>query len=131
MEALYGVVAAEQLDKVEANRIADESRGLGVLPIQAEQARRKGLWLLELAGIHLLLEEGARPDSVSLSLTPEGVERLAQTFEWLFRELPGELTFELLWGDDPIDKLVSREELLRIVRTGHLAGRTRYRVWSA
>ena len=68
---------------------------------------------------------------MSLNLTPEGVEHLAQTFEWLFRELPGELTFEVLWGDEPIDKLVSREELLRIVRTGHLAGRTRYRVWPA
>jgi hypothetical protein len=131
MKALYAVVAAEELDKAEANRIADESRGLGLLPMQAEQAGRKGPWLLELAGIHLLLEEGVRPDSVSLNLTPEGVERLAQTFEWLFRELTGELTFEVLWGDDPIDKLVSREELIRIVRTGHLAGRSRYRVWPA
>ncbi|MGH3042394.1 MAG: hypothetical protein ACRDNG_11775 [Gaiellaceae bacterium] len=129
MEALYAVVAAEQLDRAEANRIADESRGLGLLPIQAEQAGRKGPWLLELAGVHLLLEEGASPDSVSLNLTPEGVERLAQTFEWLFHELPGEFTFEVLWGAEPIDKLVSREELVRIVHTGHLAGRTRYRVW--
>ena len=58
----------------------------------------------------------------------EGVERLARTFEWLEDELPGEFTFEVLWGDEPIDKLVSREELVRIVRTGHLGGRTRYRV---
>jgi hypothetical protein len=34
----------------------------------------------------------------------------------------------VLWGDEPIDKLVSREELVRIVRTGHLGGSTRYRV---
>jgi hypothetical protein len=129
MEALYAVVAAEQLDKAEANRIADASRGLGLLPMQAEQAGRKGPWLLELAGIQLLLEEGASPDSVSLDLTSAGIERLAHTFEWLFRELPGELTFEVLWGDEPIEKLVSREELIRIVHTGHLAGRTRYRVW--
>ena len=52
MEALYAAVAAEQLDKAEANRIADESRGLGLLPMRAEQAGRKGPWLLELAGIH-------------------------------------------------------------------------------
>jgi hypothetical protein len=129
MEALYAVVAAEQLDKAEANRIAEASRGLGLLPMQAEQAGRKGPWLLELAGIHLLLEDGASPDSVSLDLTPAGVERMAHTFEWLFHELPGELTFEVLWGDEPIEKLVSREELIRIVHTGHLAGRTRYRVW--
>jgi hypothetical protein len=131
MEALYAVVAAEQLDKAEANRIANESRGLGLLPIQAEQAGRKGPWLLELAGIHLLLEEGAWDDAVSWNLTPDGVDRLTQTFEWLFGQIPGELTFEVLWGEDPIEKMVSRDEFLRIVGTGHLGGRTRYRVWAA
>jgi len=128
MDPLYAVVTAEQLDKDEATRIAEESRGASTLPIQAEQADRKGPWLLELAGLHLLLEEGTGPDSVSLTLTPAGVDRLTQTFGWLFDKLHGELTFELLWGEEPIDKIVSREELIRIVQTGHLAGRTRYRV---
>ena len=131
MEALYAVVAADQLDQAEATRIAEESRGADVLPMQAEQAGRRGPWLLELAGLHLLLEEGAGPDAVTLTLTPVGIERLSQTFTWLFQELPGELTFELLWGEEPIDKIVSREELLRIVRSAHLAGRTRYRVLPA
>jgi hypothetical protein len=129
MEPLYAVVAADQLDKDEANRIVEESRGAGTLPMQAEQAGRKGPWLLELAGMHLLLEEGAAPDSVTLTLTPAGIERLTETFTWLFDQLRSEFTFELLWGEDPIDKLVTREELLRIVQTGHLAGRTRYRVF--
>jgi hypothetical protein len=131
MDALYAVVAAEQLDKAEANRISAESRGLGLLPIQAEQAGRKGPWLLELAGIHLLLDEDASDDAVSWNLTPDGVDRLTQTFEWLFGQIPGEFTFEVLWGEDPIEKMVSRDELLRIVGTGHLGGRTRYRVWAA
>ena len=129
MEPLYAVVAADGLDKDEANRIAEESRAVGTLPMQAEQAGRKGPWLLELAGMHLLLEEGAVPDSVTLTLTPGGVERLTETFTWLFDQLRSEFTFELLWGEDPIDKLVTREELLRTVGTGHLAGRTRYRVF--
>jgi hypothetical protein len=129
MEPLYAVVAADQLDKDEANRIVEESRGAGTLPMQAEQAGRKGPWLLELAGMHLLLEEGAAPDSVTLALTPAGVERLTETFAWLFDQLRSEFTFELLWGEEPIDKLVTREELLRTVGTGHLAGRTRYRVF--
>ena len=129
MDALYAVVATDQLDRDEANRIAEESRAVpGLVPIEAQQAGRKGPWLLELAGLHLLLEEGAAPDSVTLTLTPVGIERLAQTFAWLLDELHGELTFELLWGEDPIDKIVSRDELIRIVNTGHLAGRTRYRV---
>lgn len=128
MDELYAVVAAEQLDKDEASRIAEASRGQGVLPVGAEQAGRKGPWLLELAGVHLLLEEGASMDAVSWNLTPDGVGRLTRTFEWLFSELPGEFTFEVLWGEDPIDRLVSREELIRIVGTGHLTGRTRYHV---
>jgi hypothetical protein len=130
MEPLYAVVAADQLDKDEAHRIADESRATATAPMEAAQAGRKGPWLLELAGIHLLLEEGAGPDSVTLNLTPDGVDRLTETFTWLFDELHGEFTFELLWGEDPIDKLVTREELIRIVSTGHLAGRTRYRVFA-
>jgi hypothetical protein len=131
MDALYAVVAAEQLDKAEANRIAAESAGLGLVPIQAVQVGRKGPWLLELAGIHLLLEEGAWDDAVSWNLTPGGVDRLTQTFQWLLDQIPGEFTFEVLWGEDPIEKLVSRDELVRIVGTGHLGGRTRYRVWPA
>jgi hypothetical protein len=37
-------------------------------------------------------------------------------------------TFVFLWGEHPIDTLVSRAELLRTIGTGHLGGRTRYRV---
>jgi hypothetical protein len=128
MDPLYAVVAAEGLDKAAAERIADESREADVLPMQAVQAYRKGPWVLEIAGIHLLLEEGTTVDAVSWNLTQIGVGRLAYTFEWLFAQIPGELTFEILWGEEAIDKLVSREELLRILATGRLGGRTRYRV---
>jgi hypothetical protein len=128
MEPLYAVVTADGLDKDEAARIAAESREAGIVPIEAQQVGRKGPWLLELAGLHLLLEEDSAPDSVTLSLTPMGVERLSQAFAWLFDELHGEFTFELLWGEAPIDKVVTRDELIRIVHTGHLAGLTRYRV---
>ncbi|HXV33718.1 MAG TPA: hypothetical protein VD769_06890 [Gaiellaceae bacterium] len=131
MDPLYAVVAAEGLDKAAAERIADDSREADVLPIQAVQAYRKGPWVLELAGVHLLLEEGATVDAVSWNLTPVGIGRLTYTFEWLFEQIPGELIFEVLWGEDPIDKLVSREELLRVVATGRLGGRTRYRVRKA
>ena len=82
MDELYAVVAAEQLDKDEANRIAEESRGQGVLPVKAVQAGRKGPWLLELAEVHYLLEEGSFEDAVSWNLTPDGVARLTRTFEW-------------------------------------------------
>lgn len=128
MEPLYAVVTAEQLDKAEANRIADESRHTDVLTLEAEQAGRKGPWLLELADVQRLFEEGSLDHAISWDLTPVGAALLGRTFEWLFAQLPGEFTFEVLWGEDPIDKLVSRDELVRIVGTGHLGGRTRYRV---
>jgi hypothetical protein len=130
MDPLYAVVAAE-LDKGEAERIAAESRQADVVPMQAVQTERKGPWVLELAGIHLLLEEGVTVNAVSWNLTSDGIGRLAYTLEWLFGQVPGELTFDVLWGEDPIDKLVSRAELLRIVATGRLGARTRYRVRSA
>ena len=125
---LYAVVAAERLDEGEAKRIAGESRRGDVMRLDAERAGKKGPWLLEMPGVHEILVEGTEWNAVSWSLNEAGVERLARTFEWLEDELPGEFTFEVLWGDEPIDKLVSREELVRIVRTGHLGGRTRYRI---
>jgi hypothetical protein len=128
MDPLYAVVAAEGLDQAAAEHIADDSREADVLPMQAVQAYRKGPWVLELAGIHLLLEDGATVDAVSWNLTPVGIGRLTSTFEWLYGQIPGEFIFEVLWGEDPIDKLVSRDELLRVVATARLGGRTRYRV---
>ncbi|HWB55828.1 MAG TPA: hypothetical protein VG479_02700 [Gaiellaceae bacterium] len=128
-DELYAVIAVgETLEHEEAERIARASREYDGLPLDAQQAGRKGPWLLEMPGVQNLLEESSWEDAVSWILTPDGVERLARTFEWLFEEIPTEFTFEVLWGDEPIDKLVSREELLRLVRTGHLGGRTRYRV---
>ena len=130
MDPLYAVVAAE-LDKGEAERIAAESRQADVVPMQAVQTERKGPWVLELAGIHLLLEEGVTVNAVSWNLTSDGIGRLAYTLEWLLGQIPGEFTFDVLWGEDPIDKLVSRAELLRIVATCRLGARTRYRGTSA
>ena len=127
MEALYAVIAADGLDKDEAERIAGESRGQASCPSRRSRpdARARGF---SSSPASTSCSRGGAPDSVTLNLTPIGVERLARAFTWLFDELHGEFTFELLWGEAPIDKVVSREELVRIVRTGHLAGRTRYRV---
>jgi hypothetical protein len=125
---LYAVVAAQRLDEDEAKRIAGESRRADIMRLDAERVGKKGPWLLEMPGVHEILVEGTEWDAVSWTLNESGVERLARTFEWLEDELPGEFTFEVLWGDEPIDKLVSREEFVRIVRTGRLGGRTRYRV---
>ena len=131
-DELYAVITiGETLEQDEAERIARASRDDDALPLDAVQAGRKGPWLLEMPDVQALLEETSWENAVSWNLTPDGVERLARTFEWLFEEIRTEFTFEVLWGDEPIDKLVSREELLRIVHSGHLGGRTRYRVMAA
>ena len=124
------MVAAE-LDEGEAERIAAESRQADVVAMQAVQTERKGPWVLELAGVHLLLEEGVTVNALPWNLTSDGIGRLAYTFGGgTSGRSPGELTFDVLWGEDRIDKLVSRAELLRIVATGRLGARTRYRVRS-
>ena len=73
MDPLYAVVSAGQLDKGETERIAEESHEADVVPMQAVQTARKGPWVLELAGIHLLLEEGVAVNAVSWHLTSLGV----------------------------------------------------------
>jgi hypothetical protein len=128
---LYAVVAADQLDKPEAKRIAGESRLAGGLRMNAEHAGRRGPWLLEVPDVHLLLADGADLNALSWPLSTDGATLLGKTLEWLYDELPSEFTFEVLWGEAPIEKLVSRDELLRIVQSGHLGGRTRYRVMPA
>jgi hypothetical protein len=66
------------------------------------------------------------------SMDPAGLERLAATLEWLYEELVGSFTFEATSvAEEPIEKLVSRPELLRIVRNGQLGTRERYRVPAA
>jgi hypothetical protein len=62
-------------------------------------------------------------------MEPQGLVELASTLNWLFEELPGELTFESTWSD-PIEQHlhVSRAELLDIVGRGEIGTRTRYHV---
>lgn len=126
---LRTIVSVEGLDRRRARGIAKASEGRrDVFRVLAVHRGLRGPWWLEIPEVHSSLAEEADSNALVWAMEPEGLERLARTLEWLYSELPGELTFEANWDQEPIEKLVSREELLRIVRAGRVGTRARYRV---
>jgi hypothetical protein len=126
--ALETIVWVEGLDKRRAKEIAGASEQRDVLRVHAEHEGLRGPWWLTIPEVQGLLADEADWNAVTWAMDPDGVERLARTLEWLYSELPEEFTFEATGGEEPIEKLVSRDELLRIVRAGRLGTRARYRV---
>jgi hypothetical protein len=129
--ALEAIVKAHWLDKRRAKAIARKSRQQDGFTVAADGPLIGGPWRLSISKVHDLLTDEADWNAMTWGMDPAGLERLALTVEWLEEELPGEFTFEALAGEDPIEKRVSRPELLRIVRAGQIGTRTRYRVPAA
>jgi hypothetical protein len=128
---LRTIVSVEGLEKRRAREIARASeRRRNIFRVLAVHRGFGGPWWLELPEVHDSLADEADWNALIWAIEPEGLERLARTLEWLYSELPGEFTFETSWGDEPIEKLVSRDELLRIISAGRVGTRTRYRVSS-
>lgn len=128
---LMTVVWVEGLDKARAKEIAAASEERDGFRLHAERSGFRGPWWLSLPDVHGILGDEAEWGAVTWAMEPAGLERLARTLEWLYSQLPGEFTFEAVWGEEPIEKLVSREELLRIVRAGQIGTRARYRIPAA
>ena len=85
--------------------------------------------ILYFPDVHGLLTDDADWNAATWDMDREGLESLATTLEWLFAELPGELTFEATWADQAEEeKGVTRAGLLAIVRASEIATKTRYRV---
>jgi hypothetical protein len=125
---LETVVAAEGLERKRAAAIAAESRKADVFPVEASVRRFRRDASLAIPAVHFILTAEADPDALTWAMEPDGLERLAATLEWLFERLPGELTFEALSGAEPGEQVVTRAELLRLVRAGRIGTRTRYHV---
>jgi hypothetical protein len=125
---LETVVRAEGLDRKGARAIAAESRKAGVFPVEANIRRFRRDADLAIPAVHAILRDEADPDALTWAMDPAGLERLAATLEWLFERLPGELTFAALWGAEPGEQVVTRAELLRLVRAARIGTRTRYRI---
>ena len=126
--ALQAIVKAHWLDNRRAKAIGRESRRQDGFTVAADGPLIGGPWRLSIPKVHVLLSDEADWNAMTWDMEPTGLERLALTLEWLQEELRGEFTFEALAGEDPIEKRVSRPELLRIVRAGQIGTRTRYRV---
>ena len=128
---LHTVVRATWLDKGRAKKIARASRGEDVFRVHAEGPWLRGPWCLTIPEVHGILAEDADPDAVTWVMDPDGLERLAETLEWLYPQLPAGFSFEALWGEEPIEQVVTRAELLHLVRAGRIGTRMRYHVLSA
>jgi hypothetical protein len=128
---LRAIIQAPWLAKKRAKAIARESRRQDGFTVAADGPLIGGPWRLSISKAHELLTDEADWNAMTWDMDPAGLERLAVTLEWLHEELPGEFTFQALAGEDPIEKRVSRPELLRIVRVGQIGTRTRYRIPAA
>jgi hypothetical protein len=129
---LETIVQAEGLDRKRAKAIARDSRSQDGFNVEAEGPRFGGPWWLTIPTVRRMLADDADRHAMTWSMDPDGLERLALTLEWLYDELPDGLTFEATSvAEQPIEKLVSRAELLRIVRSGQIGTRERYRVPAA
>jgi hypothetical protein len=128
---LETLIRAAWLDKTRARKIARASRGEDVFRLHAEGPWLRGAWRLTIPEVHGILAEDADWNAVTWAMDPAGLERLAETLEWLYPHLPGGFSFEALWGEEPIEQVVTRAELLHVVRAGRIGTRMRYHVLSA
>jgi hypothetical protein len=130
---LQTVIRANSLTKARAKALAQESARAPIFRLVAEGPRfGRRPWRLSVPDVHGILADHADWNAVSWSMEPGGLERLAQTLEWVYGRLPEEFGFEATWGaEDLIEAVVSRAELLHVVRAGRIGTQTRYRVLPA
>jgi hypothetical protein len=128
---LVTTLSAAGLGKAAAKMLEAESARRDGLRLSARRRGFRGPWVLEFPDVHDFLTDQADWDGLTWDFASDGLEKLARTLEWLYSELPGELAFESTWGEEPIGKMVSRDELLRIVRGNRIGTRARYRLPAA
>jgi len=125
-------IRSTALDASRAREIERLSEPFGRMRVYASVPSRwfGGDVVLTLPAVHDLLTDEADWDAETWDMDPEGLEELAVTLEWIFEQLPGDLTFQSTWGD-PIEHetRVSRSELLDVVRRGEIGTLTRYHVF--
>jgi hypothetical protein len=124
-------IRSASLTRRRAKALASASRARDGMQVVATKRRRE--WQLELPGVHELLNDEGDLVATTWRMDPAGLARLAETLEWLLGELEDELTFQASWPprETDVEVVVSRDELLRVVRAGRIGTRTRYRLLPA
>jgi hypothetical protein len=122
------IVHSDRLDKRRAQRIERASRRESPVNVYAKTRRFSREASLSTPAAHEALAEDYDSRALTWSMTEHGRELFADTLEWLFDQFPERFTLEVRWPGEAheVEELVSREELLRIVRAGRLQQRARY-----
>ncbi len=88
---------------------------------------------LLLGDIHDLLADTANWNAETWDLEAGELPRLVRTFEILFEQIPEQFGVEVMWAGDKTteERMVSREQMLEIVRQGRFGTTVRYRIQAA
>jgi hypothetical protein len=121
-------IRSASLTRGRARELAAASRERDGVEVVARRHRRE--WRLEIAEADELLAGETEHESTTWHLEASASARLADTLDWLLTELEDELTFQLEWAppEADVEVVVTREELVRVVRGSRIGTRTRYRV---
>ena len=129
-------ILISDLDWDRAERIARATQVEGAVPV--ETGPRRFLFLgqpprLLSWAVHDLLADSADWNAQTWDLEADAMPRLARTFEILFDQIPEEFAVEMMWAGEeaPEERLVSRQQMLDIVRQGRFGTTVRYRIQAA
>lgn len=129
-------ILVRDLDWNRASRIARATQVEGAVPI-GMGPRRFIFWAeppsLFSWTVHDLLADFADPNDETWNLEPREMPRLVRTFEILYDRIPEEFAVEVMWVGDVAteERMVSRQQMLDIVRSGRFGAGVRYRIEDA
>ena len=77
-----------------------------------------------------MLADSAHWNAATWDFTPDGSTRLAEMVDAVFANAAGDLELTATWGGDPtqVDRDVTREQVLDLIRTSQLETRAAYRI---
>jgi hypothetical protein len=83
--------------------------------------------------VHDLLTDSADWNADSWDMEPARLSELVRALEILFEQIPEAFQVEVMWSGDRalVERLVTRDELLDVVRRGQIGTRVRYLVKAA
>lgn len=129
-------ILVEDMDWGRVERIAHATQVEGAVPVHTGRLRFLSLWQppsLLLGDIHDLLADTANWNAETWDLEAGELPRLVRTFEILFEQIPEQFGVEVMWAGDEAteERMVSREQMLEIVRQGRFGTTVRYRIQAA